>query len=174
MWLRHSAQLLKNDEDYCIRSHSIVWHGYHNLHHIHVMWDLNLLAFLTVWCRTTQTHIYLAKHRHAHKRHSIDKQVQTLIIMRAGVLLEHDASFPHSRAEMPPYIIFFSHLVRRNFILSLCCFRCLSCQSDINARAIVLSWSRLYWLSNVELIKGNLRGVSVPMWEIKWCRAIGL
>lgn len=41
-----------------------------------------------------------------------------------------------------------------------------------DAHAIVLSWSRPYWLSNVELIKDNLQGVSVPVRGIKsWWRS---
>lgn len=41
-----------------------------------------------------------------------------------------------------------------------------------DAHAIVLSWSRLYWLSDVELIKDNLQGVSVPVRGIKsWRRS---
>ncbi len=36
-----------------------------------------------------------------------------------------------------------------------------------DAHAIVLSWLRPHWLSNVELIKDNLQGVSVPVKGIK-------
>lgn len=67
---------------------------------------------------------------------------------------------------MPLYIIFFSRLVCQHFVLSSCRFLCLLPERQ-DAHAIVLSWSQPYWLSDVELIKDNLQGVSVPVRGIK-------
>lgn len=106
-------------------------------------------------------------HNHTNSYNNIvHKQVHTAIIMRTG-FYQSMTFFFSLPTEMPLYI---------NFPL----FSCLSTLHPFflllpvslsperqDAHAIVLSWPRLYWLSDVKLIKDSLQGVSVPVRGIK-------
>lgn len=129
-------------------------------------WSVNLFAFLHLVMQQQNRHVYRTSPPQAHKA---NKQIQTPIVMRACFYLRmtprlDTLPFPHvwqrchSRS-------FSSHVPSVNTSpLSLLLLASLSPRRQ-DAHAIVLS--RPYWSSDVELIKDNLRGVSLPLSRTK-------
>lgn len=115
--------------------------------------------------------IYILIHIRKHTNSIADKQVQTLIIMRAGFYQSMTFLFPppsHRNATLHHFLLSSCLSTLHPFFLLLPVS--LSPERH-DAHAFVLSWSWPYWLSDVELIKDNLRGVSLPARGIKsWWR----
>lgn len=152
----------------CTR-HPMLWIQAHEFHLKALLSNRFEIFLLILWCNKMQTYsvyIYLAT---MHTSWIVNKQVHTLIIMRAGFFLsEHDVSAP---LLLKCHFTSFSSLIlsvnTSSFLPAASCVSLSRAANDRMHMPLFLSRSRPYWLSDVELIKDNVKGVSVPVRGIK-------